>query len=268
MPPVPLRPRSVTEIIDASVSLLRQHYLELVTATALFTIPWLIIQLLQRNALAANFQTAPTALFAARPSGSLLLAILVSALILGPLASATTVVIVADNYLGREVTIANALARAFSRIVPVAITGILQGIAIAIGFVLLFIPGFFCIAWFFSAVNVIMVEGKGPTDAMGRARFLAKGSVGRILGALFLSFLLVWVVSLVIQFALTGILSAVHVGAGLATVIGQLGSVFVYPLVTVVTTVLYFDLRIRKEGLDLELMAKELGVSSGNPVPA
>ncbi len=42
MPPLQLRPRSTTEIIDAAVSLLRQHYVELVTATALFTVPLFI----------------------------------------------------------------------------------------------------------------------------------------------------------------------------------------------------------------------------------
>ena len=39
MPPVALRPRSTTEIIDAAVQLLRLHYQELVATTALFMIP-------------------------------------------------------------------------------------------------------------------------------------------------------------------------------------------------------------------------------------
>ncbi len=49
------------------------------------------------------------------------------AFLLGPLASATTVVIVSDNYLGREVTIAGALARAISRIWTVFFTGVAAG---------------------------------------------------------------------------------------------------------------------------------------------
>ncbi len=48
----------------------------------------------------------------------------------------------------------------------------------------------------------------------------------------------------------------------------NLARIVIYPFFTVVTTVLYFDLRIRKEGLDLELMAKELGVALPGAVPA
>ena len=41
----------------------------------------------------------------------------------------------------------------------------------------------------------------------------------------------------------------------------------IYPLLTVVSTMLYYDLRIRKEGFDLEIMSRELG-GSATPVPA
>jgi hypothetical protein len=38
-------------------------------------------------------------------------------------------------------------------------------------------------------------------------------------------------------------------------------------LLTVVSTMLYYDLRIRKEGFDLEIMARELG-NAPAPLPA
>ena len=45
MPPVALRPRSTTELIDAAVQLLRQHYMELITTSAIFLIPAFILKL-------------------------------------------------------------------------------------------------------------------------------------------------------------------------------------------------------------------------------
>jgi hypothetical protein len=273
VPPVALRPRSTTEIIDASVSLLRQHYVELVTATALFTVPWLILGMIGRPPIGmpvtSNFQTAPLMMpLSPQALPGMIIPRLIVAMLLGALASATTVVIVSDNYLGREVTIAGAILRALNRIVAVAITGVLQGIAIVVGFMLFIIPGFFCIAWFFSAVNIVMVEGKGPVEALSRGKFLAKGSVGRILGTLFLCGLLVWVVNLVLGLIVGGIFSAVHITGQPVFVAAGVVSIFIYPLLTVATTVLYFDLRIRKEGMDLEVMAKELGVALPNPVTA
>ena len=39
----------------------------------------------------------------------------------------------------------------------------------------------------------------------------------------------------------------------------------IYPLLAVVSTLVYYDLRIRKEGFDLEIMSRELGAA---PAPA
>jgi hypothetical protein len=275
VPPLQLRPRSTTEIIDAAVSLLRQHYVELVTATALFTVPLFIFNVIigsqtgvQGTIGTTPFTVAPqAAMFPARLLPWFFLMMLV-AFLLGPLASATTVVIVSDNYLGREVTIAGALARAINRIWTVFFTGLLQGFLIGLGFIAFIIPGFFCIAWFFSAVNIVMVEGKGPTEALGRGRFLAKDSVGRILGTLLLCGIVVAVITALANAIIFALVGTVHASSQVAVVLSNLVNIAIYPFFTVVTTVLYFDLRIRKEGLDLELMAKELGVAVPGAVPA
>lgn len=72
MPSVALRPRSVTELIDAAVQLLRQHYLELVTTTAVFLIPSIVIRLflptMQPGQLPASGQVLPLFLAADRKS--------------------------------------------------------------------------------------------------------------------------------------------------------------------------------------------------------
>jgi hypothetical protein len=274
VPPVALRPRSTTEIIDAAASLLRQHYLELVTATALFTVPLFIANefIGAQTGVQPDIATNPvTSLPSAGVYSGLLEWGMLSAAIgflFGGLASATTVVIVSDNYLGREVTIAGALARALQRIVAVMITSVLQGILIGIGLAFLIIPGLFCIAWFFSAVNIVMVEGKNPLDALGRGHFLAKGSVLRVLGTLFFTGVIIMVATFVVSMILHALISAVHAGDQATVIADNVARILIYPFFTVVATVLYFDLRIRKEGLDLELMAKELGVGLPGAVPA
>ena len=44
-----------------------------------------------------------------------------------------------------------------------------------------------------------------------------------------------------------------------ASVVNAIFRIFVYPLIAIVQTLLYYDARIRKEGYDLELMAQDLG---------
>jgi hypothetical protein len=41
----------------------------------------------------------------------------------------------------------------------------------------------------------------------------------------------------------------------------------IYPLYSVGGTLLYYDLRIRKEGFDLEMMARDMGEAPGVAVP-
>jgi hypothetical protein len=275
VPPVALRPRSVPEIIDASVSLLRQHYLELVTANALFTVPLLIVTLMTPlpPALQGSMQSSPLAMaaqFSATTQKILPwygLMVLV-ALILGPLANATTVAIVTDNYLGREVTIGAAVERALSRFFAVLVAGLLQGFLIGLGFICIIIPGFFCIAWFFSVVNVVIAEGRGPIAALGRSHFLAKGSVVRILSTMVLCLVILLIIGAVVNGVALFLVGLLHTSPRLVTLVGTLVRIFTYPFFTVVATVLYFDLRIRKEGMDLDIMAKELGVGTPVTLPA
>ena len=59
---------------------------------------------------------------------------------------------------------------------------------------------------------------------------------------------------MVLSTSLTGILSAILI-------------IPIYPLLAVVSTLLYYDLRIRKEGFDLEVMSRELGTTAA-PLPA
>jgi hypothetical protein len=243
----------------------------LLAANALFTVPWLLVSVMTArenpyfSAFAGRSVGSPVITDAGAPFaglGNMFALFFLVFLVCWPLASATTVVIVSDNYLGREVTIATALSRAVSRFWAVLIAGVLSSILTFLGFVLFIIPGFFCMAWFYATANIVMVEGKNPVDALSRGQFLAKGSVGRILGTLILAAILVWIVNLVISAVLLTLIRFLHVSPAVTSGVGNLASILVYPFITVVSTVLYFDQRVRREGLDLELMAKELGAAA------
>jgi hypothetical protein len=60
-------------------------------------------------------------------------------------------------------------------------------------------------------------------------------------------------------------------GAILSVVAGTISSMITTPFVAAFVTVLYFDLRVRKEGFDLQLLAERIGVdppAGGLPAPA
>ena len=262
MPPVALRPRSTTELIDAAVQLLRQHYMEIVTASAIFLIPAFIIRLFLPDVRAGRL-----------PGGEQLFALFIGVVItviFSIVSTAAVVVVISDSYLGREVSIVSAVQRVINRFWSVLGVAVLQSIITAIGFVAFFIPGLLCLAWLFAGTAIVMIEGKTAVAALARSRQLAAGSVGRILGVLFLTLLLVGVIEIIALF-LVGIAGVfIHAGTALTTLGGNLASLLIYPFFTVVITLLYYDLRIRKEGFDLEIMATELaqGGQSASPSTA
>jgi hypothetical protein len=256
MPPVALRPRSTIEIIDAGAQLLRQHYQELVTTTALFMIPVIILRAIFPVPTIAPGQL-PTW---GGSMGSLI--VLAVSVVLGSMSGAAVVVIVSDSYLGRDVTISAAINRMVERFGTVLWAVILQSLIISLGFLLLIIPGFLFIAWYFATTNVVMVEGKGAGEALSRSKALARGSVGRILGTLLLAGILVVLFDVLVGFVLGMVIPMIRTNVNLRTEVSYVVGIFVSPLITVVITLLYYDLRIRKEGFDLELMAKELGFAA------
>lgn len=261
MPSVALRPRSTTELIDAAVQLLRQHYIEFVTVSAIFVIPGLLVGVL----------FAPHMQAGAMPDFFQLFVFVVLALAAGSfslMSTAAIVLVVSDSYLGREVSIASAVQRVIHRVGSVFAASFLQSLVIGFGFLLFIIPAFIFLAWFFAATAVVVIEGKTAGAAMSRSKALAAGSVGRILGTLLLSLVIVIVIQLVVGVCVSLLGTLLHLGNSLTSLVTGIANLMIYPFVTVVITLLYYDLRIRKEGFDLEIMATELGHPTPSAAPA
>ena len=126
------------------------------------------------------------------------------------------------------------------------------------------------------AVPAVVLEGAGPVDALKRSWQLVQGSWWRVFGVTLLAGIVVAFIGFILQlpFSIVGSLagggggfptmfnpgsSAVATAAPtvLSVVIGAIGSIVAAtctrPISAGVTVLLYTDMRIRKEGLDLAL---------------
>lgn len=150
-----------------------------------------------------------------------------------------------------------------------------SGTAIGVSFLLLFgsiilflvVLAFMYVRILFTSQAVI-AENKGPIEAIKRSWNLTKGYFWRTFGI----FLLIALLAALIQFVPSGILGAIAgaltVRSGtipdpvqqtiLTSVIGAITSLLVTPFSLVAYTLMYYDLRIRKEGFDLEQQARAL----------
>ena len=142
--------------------------------------------------------------------------------------------------------------------------------AIAFG-ILAGIAAFWVTVWlsimFSLSVPVVVLERQGPVTALARSWRLVRRSFWRVLGILLLAGVVVSVAAFVLQLPFS-LLEALAGGSGgvfgltasrsvAAVIIGGVGSIVAgavtRPISAGVTVLLYLDMRMRKEGLDLAL---------------
>ena len=244
----PLRPLSLGEVLDVSFGLYRARFVPLLLiAVACRLLPILF---------AVYFEVTDPEL---SQLGFRLGAALVS-LLLVAIAVAASTFIVADAYLGREASAGEALSRATPLIGNLIGISLMTSLLVVTGLVLLVVPGLIVLAGFALSPVVAVIEGTPRSrDAMQRSWQLTEGYKGKILLTLVVAFLLLLVPSIVLG-GIGGLIGSVTGGpvALLLFVVPLVLQVFVYPFIYVVQTVLYYDLRVRKEGFDLEVLASAM----------
>jgi hypothetical protein len=166
-----------------------------------------------------------------------LLALIVE-LFAGFLLQAALVKSVQDIRDGRvDLSVGQTVSAALPDIWTVAAASILAGIAIAIGLVLLIVPGLWLITIWAVIIPVIIIERSGALASFGRSRQLVRGHGWHVFGTL----VLVFIIELVVDIVLGLIFSALpHVWrSGLSTIIS---GTLIAPFIALVVTLIYYRL--------------------------
>lgn len=244
-----LRPLSTGEVLDTSFGLYRAQFLPLIIISlACKSAPLLLGIYLEQIS-----GTSATAIF---DHWQLFLVQFVLAILLNVVAVAATTFVVAGAYLGAPTTANDALGRAFRLFGPLALATIVSLFSIMIGFIALVVPGLILWSGLVLATAVIALEQ--PVTAMAalnRSWELTKGFRFKVFVAVLVAMLLFMIPAMVV-----GVVGAIGKLTGswsslISDILSSMLQVFVAPFMYVVITVLYYDLRVRKEGFDLELLA-------------
>lgn len=239
-----LRARSVGEILDLAFQLYRSRWKQMATATGILVLPLLVLEVVAPLAVLPLLDWFGQLVFLA--------------------ASAAVVVIASEAYLGREVAAADAVRAAGRRFLSVWGAAIIQGILVFLGLMLLIVPGIIALVATFAIQQAVMIEGESAGDAFSRSRELARGHFSHILLTGVLA-------AIIVMFAMMGFGFAIAVGVSsvrLATLLTNVLMIAINPLAAVVGTVLYYDLRIRKEAFDVAVATERLDAVPAQPLPA
>ena len=127
--------------------------------------------------------------------------------------------------------------------------------------VLVLIAAVFLIVRLSLAPAALMLENTGVVEGIGRSWALTRGSFWRVLGILALAGLITGLVTGTLSFGLGMVFGIISVGlpatqpfvSAVTVLLTSILSALVLPFTAAVTALTYIDLRMRTEGLDVEL---------------
>jgi hypothetical protein len=209
---------------------------------------------------------------------------------------AGTIRVISDSYLGREPELGSSLRFGVDKIMPLLLVAlsktlliILLYVAVALAVMLLFFMGkilgaavgglmaflgVVAAAWFVIWVVcaygvttpiVVLEDLSSSFDAFGRSWELTRGARGKIAAT-------VIVTSLISQFLPAIVITAISAAVGAAgnqslqplfVVISSLLSIVLAPILPCALTLLYYDLRVRREAFDIQVLSEQLGTGTG-----
>jgi hypothetical protein len=267
-----LRPLGVGEILDVAITIYRRNARTLLTLVLVVVGPVEVLSaLIQASALPDDdfiTETTPGTIeveddfwvnVAAFGAAGLL------SFLGATIATGACFKAIADGYLGEKAEWKPALGFAARRLHSILWVTFLGALLAVLGLFLLIIPGVYLYVAFAVAVPVLLTEGLKGRKALGRSRRLVKGRWWGTFGVVVLGAILVGIV----EGALLGLTAAVTtidtadptLGSFLVnTAATVLASLIATPFAAAFVVVLYFDLRVRKEAFDLQLLAQQIGV--------
>jgi len=258
-----LRPMSVGEILDVAFAIYRRHLATLITiAVALTGLPVVLFG-------AGAAVVMPTLLSNVLGVLLVVLVFLVGYIVLTQLAMGASVLVIAEGYLGRTLKAGDAVERTWGRLGLLVATGLLVGLVVGLGTLMILIPGIILLCGLIITTQVVVLESpESATAAMGRAWSLSRGFRWRmfllLLVAVVLTLVVVLGVNVLVSMVFDGF-DAVEPGGSPAlwlTLLQQgvqlVANMIIAPLTYCILTVAYYDLRVRKEAFDLEILAGSL----------
>jgi len=290
-----LRPLGVGDIVDRVFGIYRQRPLMFITIAA---IPYLLLVLVIA-ALTASFAGGAIVALAPLLTGDVTpetlqveryvpvlgtlvafaLLVMVAAIAVSLVQSASLIVAMAARYMGRETTVGAALGAGIARSLDLFVMGILAfltftGMWTALIVAMVVLPQWWTVilavggglvatvfltaSWMVSPAIVIL-EQAGPVAALRRAWALSTGGRWRILGLILLLSVLQVVLSSLLSFVLLASFATDQVvQLILQQAVNLIATIAWAPVYWGTFAVLYYDLRVRREAYDLQLAAEAL----------
>jgi hypothetical protein len=275
MSEVDLRPMTLGEVLDRSFKLYRSNFW---LFAGIIALPFLVLLVINIGVAGLGIGTART-VAGGLPSPGLVAGMIGGGLTFGLLylfllgaAQAATVFAVSDLYLGRPTGLRACYKRVGAKAIRVILILILTGLTVMVGFLLLIIPGFILMCRTAIAVPVSMLEDTKSVRSIERSMELTKGYSGQVFIIFLMVWVLTWIVAMIFQTPFAFLIQTQHTVSFGTLLLQHLSSfvsqVLVGPIATIAFSLMYYNLRVRKEAFDIQHLMASLGPSTSPNAPS
>lgn len=259
-----LRPLSISDLIDETFQMYRRNFVLFLSISAVLMIPMGVVQVLQE--ISIQRQSSTSGLLEVSLM-SLVVSLLRYLVYIGVLSA--IIYAASEIRMGRRPGVSESYTNGMDRFPAMVRVGILLIVLLPLIFITIVgipISIYLAVAWLL-AFHVAVIEKEGAFASLSRSRELVKGNWWRVLAITILVSLIVFVVDLIFSVpgAIVGLPlvmgqnpDTISAGAvAVSTIFSTIGSIITGPIIYIAWLLLYYDLRARKEGLDLEIMARK-----------
>ncbi len=289
-----LRPMSFGEVLDGAFTMYRRHFgLFMKLSAVTWGLPAALLLYL-RLRFSGTTPDQTLAVFQTHLAELIILGLvwLVTIVVATVMLTAGSIRVISSAYLGGASTFGDAVRLAASKIVPLVLVGLGKGLLLLIiwivGFVawallvsianlfggasavLVGVLGLGALFWFLAFVLcgyalttpvVVLEELASSFDAFGRSWDLTRSFKLKAFGLWLVVWILTWLVPFCFFFGVGYVVQTKAPGLELAVSVGNsLVSIALAPVLPCMLTLFYYDLRMRREGFDLQVLGQQLGI--------
>jgi hypothetical protein len=231
----------LADVFSKSFAIYSRRFVPFIILTVIASIPYYLALLFIGI---PNVMTMKLTTFAAATTSLALINIAASTLAAGAVMYG-----VVQELRGRPFSVGGSIQIALRRLLPVLGIAICSTIVMVLGWTLLLVPGLILACMYYVSTPVCVAEHAGVFTSMSRGSFLTKGYRWQVFGILLLYVVAGFAVGAIIRraFAVTGPTAVLVARFAMWAVLNAFNSVLV--------GVLYYQLRVAKEGVDIDKIA-------------
>lgn len=276
---IPLRPLGLGEILDGAITAIRSYPKLMLGVSALasavsnlLSVGVVLLMINQTDLLSPDLPLSATDfdVFVAQMQVALLIGLPASvvSVMVGTFLTGMLTVVMGKAVLGQPITFGEAWQHIKPRFGALLGLSLLYMLIVVVGSIFLILPGVWLYVLFSLASTALVLEGATVGRSFDRSRALINGAWWRTFGILILAAIMVALLSQIVELPF-GLVSGTFTndidlgGLNQVLLLSALGAVIAetitLPFTAGVTTLIYIDRRMRREGMDIEL-ARQAGV--------